>query len=181
MGYIPENIDLETGDVIRVDEYFNFLDKRPAWEAEIMPDKKVSAFRKDKITKVDGINEEADETIFATETRPERILIIGNEGLAVSYKLTLLKNGYFADVVSGVDSWHKIEKAVRQSDIVVFVTEHAKHQNYYKYKDMFGGKKTIYAANEGANRIVELLNNEILVGGMGICETSGSVDKMQIM
>ncbi len=82
--------------------------------------------------------------------------------MSQSYKLTLLKSGYTAQVVSGVDSWHKIAKAVRKSDVVVYVTDFATHAHYGKYKDEFQGKKTIYAAFEGANRIVDLLNLELV-------------------
>jgi len=152
---------LESGDVVAVDEYMNFVEKQVQKEVDLKSLEKVNIAKKLKNQEIkycdEMINEESEALC---ELRSEKILIIGNDGMQQSYKLTLFKYGYVAEVVSGVESWHKIAKAVRQNDVIVFVTDFAKHQHYYKFKEEFADKNVIYAPCEGANRIVSLLNEK---------------------
>lgn len=146
---IPETTVLEAGDQVVVDEYMHFIEKEYVCcdKASNKP-----VLKKYKKTLVGEVEDEV------CQMHPERVLIIGDVGLQQSYKLGLFKKGYCAEVVSGVESWNKIEKAARQSDVIVYVTDHAKHMHFHKFRAEFADKVTLYAAFEGPNRIVEMLD-----------------------
>lgn len=164
LGQLSVCTSLESGDVVAVDEYMNYIEKQIQKEMDLKSLEKAISVKKAKNAGLSQCDEDADlENEALCELHPERILIVGDEGMQQSYKLTLFKSGYAAEVVSGVDSWHKIAKAVRQNDVIVFVTDFAKHQHYYKFKEEFSDKNVIYAAFEGANRIVSLLNEKFRV------------------
>ncbi len=84
------------------------------------------------------------------------VLIIGNESLSNSYKCNFLKHGYKVEVISGHESYFKIKKQALKSDLVVFATTAASHQNYYKIKTDFTSK-IIYSNGDGVNKMLELV------------------------
>ncbi|MBG0765307.1 MAG: hypothetical protein H0S78_10620 [Tissierellales bacterium] len=93
--------------------------------------------------------------------KDEEVLIIGNIQYSDSYTLSLLKKGYKSVTISGFESWHKIEKEARAADIILFINEHASHENYYRLKDNFSDK-IIYSNSSGANRIAEMIEEEMI-------------------
>jgi len=54
-----------------------------------------------------------------------------------------------------------MEKESRAADIIIFITEFASHDNYYKLKDNFADK-IIYSKNSGANRVAEIIEEEMI-------------------
>ena len=97
---------------------------------------------------------EADNEI--TEFKDEKLLIIGNQSLGYGYTLAFMKEGYQAEVVSGHESYFKITKKAHKCDLIIFVTDAASHENYYKLKEDFKDK-LVYANGEGANVLVGIV------------------------
>lgn len=148
---IPDEILLEAGDLITIDEYNNFIDKkRVRLTDEISEESRILNFR----LNIPDHNKKEDVTL--PELSDEKILIIGDAKLETAYKLAFLKEGFEVAVVDGVEAWHKIAKSARMSDYIIYVTEHGSHANYYKFKSEFADKTILYTNYGGANRVVEL-------------------------
>ena len=154
---VPPLVEIDVQDVIVVDEYGNFIRKEEDFQNnELSIDQKVISYHKNKRSTQDNQNKKKAE-----KQHKEVVLIIGDIGLSNSYKLNLLKVGYKSEVISGFESWNKISKEIRAADIIVFVTEHASHENYYKLKAEVKDRNIIYSPAEGINRIIALINSSL--------------------
>jgi len=157
---IPDDVILQEGDTVKIDEFGKLIDIVESMDItplfEMGPSK-----TKYKNEKENGISEAEDHSEEALATRSEQLLIIGNKAFENAYKLNMLKNGFIAEVVDGFESWHKIAKAARESDIIVVLTDHLPHKNYYRLKAEFADKKIIYSDLEGASRIIDKVLDEI--------------------
>lgn len=91
----------------------------------------------------------------------KKVLILGNNSYANSYKLSLLKYGYKAEVLEGFEPWTRINSELKETDIVVVITSHISHDNMWRIKKEVNDIPVIYSEYDGANRILEqILNRE---------------------
>lgn len=160
IGRVPETIDLMEGDVICVDEFVQFISRRELDDSPLFQRTPTKLpVRQQQIQE----NDESDADALEEEPsfRDERVLIIGDKGFAQTYILTLLRHGFRSEVVDGFEPWQKICKASRNADVIVFVTEHASHTNYHKFKSECADKQIIYSSTEGVNRILEQLKTSL--------------------
>lgn len=89
------------------------------------------------------------------------MLILGNNSYANSYKLSLLKYGYKAEVLEGFEPWTRINSELKETDIVVVITSHISHDNMWRIKKEVNDIPVIYSEYDRANRILEqILNRE---------------------
>ena len=154
---IPTGLTIQDGTPVKYDEYDNFIDVLPYEEKEELSVERKILNAKSKSEKISNSNFPEEIHI-----KDEVILIIGNIKFSDSYTLSLLKIGYKSTTISGFESWHKIEKEARAADIIIFITEHASHENYYSLKEDFADK-IIYSKTSGANRIAQMIREEMIL------------------
>src|SRR6056297_2292893 len=154
---IPTGLTIQDGTPVKYDEYDNFIDVLPYEEKEELSVERKILNAKSKSEKIPNSNFPEEIHI-----KDEVILIIGNIKFSDSYTLSLLKIGYKSTTISGFESWHKIEKEARAADIIIFITEHASHENYYSLKEDFADK-IIYSKTSGANRIAQMIREEMIL------------------
>lgn len=139
------------GDIFEIDRFNNII---RSLEVESLQKKSIAR----KVTEHKKFEKkEKNPTRVETQVlKQDTILIVGSLALSNSYKMNFLKQGYKVDVVSGHDPYFKIAKKAHKSDLVIFVTTSASHENYYMIKDEFKDK-VYYCHDDGANRLVELV------------------------
>jgi len=157
---IQDDVILQEGDTVIIDEFGKLIDIVESMDITPLYEKGHSR-TKYKQDKDERLPVDSDHSEEALETRSEHLLILGNKAFENAYKLNMLKNGFVAEVVDGFESWHKIAKAARESDIIVVLTDHLSHKNYYRLKSEFADKKIIYSDFEGTNRIIDKVIEEI--------------------
>lgn len=90
----------------------------------------------------------------------KKVLILGNNSYANSYKLSLLKYGYKAEVLEGFEPWTRINSELKETDVVVVITSHMSHDNMWRIKKEVNDIPVIYSEFDGANRILEQILNQ---------------------
>lgn len=140
--------NIETGDTITIDEYNNLI----RYEKNSYLEKNDTPKRKNLIQMSDKFK--VNQLIVN-----KQVLIIGNPAYQQSYKLNFLKNGYQAEIIDGFSSWSKIQKHLKNIDIVVVIVSFASHDNMWQIKENVKGIPVIYPDSDGANRIIEQLEN----------------------
>ncbi|MDF2880033.1 MAG: hypothetical protein K0R54_590 [Clostridiaceae bacterium] len=146
---IPERVQLEEGQLINVDEFNNFLN------INYLPEYTVNSISNNNAKKSSPGNKSYSENRNSIREITKSVAIVGNISYENSYKLSLLKAGYKADVIEGNEPWSKIYPIIKSADIVVVSTEHISHSNMFKIKENILDKIVIYAKYDGANRILE--------------------------
>ncbi len=142
--HTPKN--LQPGQVIYVDEYYNFCgvyEHYDNFNKNIEPKNTVNIRpykRKNKAEKID---------IF------KNVLILGNNSYEKSYKSGFLKFGYKADVLEGYEAWPKINSRIKDTDIIVIITDHISHNNMWRVKEYVTDIPVVYSEFNGVNRILQ--------------------------
>lgn len=139
---IPQNINLEDGQVVKLDEFGSFLElvnndsyiNRREIKAIKRPDK--------------GFKDKEDSLKIKKE-----ILILGNLSYSGSYKLSFLKKGYSVEVVDGYEPWNRVLREMKNKDLVILTIDFVSHENMFEIKKT--DKPTIFSDYDGANRLVE--------------------------
>lgn len=146
---IPLTVDIKNGDVIKVDEFNNFMfiqyDETVSTKIIDEPKRKTSILQKKTLTDKIEVN--------------KNVLIVGNINYENSYKIALLKNGYKTEIIDGYSAWSKIKAYSKDKDYVVIITSFISHDNMWKVKEDILNIPVIYSEFDGANRIVEKLIN----------------------
>lgn len=91
----------------------------------------------------------------------KNVTILGNKNFENSYKLGLLKYGYRAEVIEGFEPWSKILNPLKDSDIVIVITNHISHDNMWRVKRDISNIPVIYSEYDGVNRILEQIQNNL--------------------
>ncbi|QUH21790.1 DUF2325 domain-containing protein [Alkaliphilus sp. B6464] len=144
---IPQNKELLEGQVIGIDEFNNYLFIDKSAEEIAVSNISIPIRKENKINRIKlDYNSEIAKT-------GKKILIVGNIAYQNSYKLTLLKYGYRAEVIEGYESWARISTLIREADIIVVVVNYVSHDNQEKIKKEFIDMPKIFAEYDGANRI----------------------------
>jgi hypothetical protein len=140
--------DIETGNIITIDEFNNIIrcDKKTYTNNPVVLQKKnlLHCSNKYKVNHL-KIN--------------KNVVIVGNPTYQQSYKLNLLKNGYQAEIVDGYYSWSRIQKSMKDIDIVVVIINNVSHENMWLIKDNIKEIPVIYSDSDGASRIIEQIDN----------------------
>lgn len=147
--------NFEDGQLIRVDE-FNFYIKveKDSLSNGQSTEKQLLYVRK----KEKQYNEVM--RIRKQELDQGSVLIIGDIKLRSSYEKAFNSAGYIVQVISGFETHHKLLKEAKAYEKVIFVDEHASHENYYLLKRNFHSK-IIYTQNGGANRVLDVLLEKV--------------------
>lgn len=149
-----KSIDFKNGDVIGIDIFNNIIKKYNSnTYVEATDEKKKLNYNQDKPI---NIRTKKCEIIYN-----KSFLIIGNESLSSRYIKTFKENGIGAQFVSGHESYNKIESKAYDSDLILFITEAASHQNFYKLRDNFSNKIE-YINFQGANRLLNYVIDELI-------------------
>lgn len=144
---IPEWLNIEEGQVLKVDEFNNLL------IASKVEEKESDAVERKKITL--SSNENAKKSYAEKIEIKKEVLIIGKISYELSYKMSLYKRGYRAEVIDGYEPWVKIKSALKDKDCVVVVTEYVSHDNAGRIKEENLDIPIIFSRYDGANRIAE--------------------------
>lgn len=136
--------NISEGDTIVVDEYNNFIryEKNTLIEVQDTPKRKTIVHTNNKF-KISALN--ADK----------QVLIIGNPAYQQSYKLSLLRNGYKAEVIDGYSPWSKVQKMIKDVDMVVIIVNYVSHENMWLIKENVKDIPVIYPDSDGAKRIID--------------------------
>lgn len=155
--------DIKTGDLITIDEFNNIIkyDKNTSSNIERSRIKSSIIRTSDKY--------KVKQIIIS-----KKVLILGNPTYQQSYKLNFLKNGYQAEVIDGYSSWNRVQKSIKDIDVIVVVINYVSHDNMWQVKDNIKDIPVIYSDTDGANRIIELIENN----NIEIEETSNQLDKV---
>ncbi|PLS18832.1 hypothetical protein CVD28_00070 [Bacillus sp. M6-12] len=145
---IPEHFSFREGEVIIVDEFNNYMMIKKGEmvysdteERRILSaSPKVSTYKKNSLKNIEVEKE---------------ILIVGKITYENTYKMSLYKSGYRAEVIDGYDPWTKIKSSIKDKDIVVVIGNFVSHDNMWKIKDEKLDIPVLYPEYDGANRIVE--------------------------
>jgi hypothetical protein len=145
---IPEGWKIEDGQVLKVDEFNNLLiaSRGEYKETDVVERKKISS---------PSSNGASKKTYTEKIEIKKEVLIIGKITYEISYKMSLYKKGYRAEVIDGYEPWAKIKSALKDKDCVVLVTEYVSHDNMWRIKDENLDIPVIYSPYDGANRIAE--------------------------
>lgn len=131
-----------------IDEYGNIIDILS--DLNLMSDiEKKNKYKKQKI------NFENNPI-----TIKKRVLIVGDKGYENTYKINLYKYGYIVKVIDGFDSWKKIQMELKNIDVIIAVPNYMSHDNFYKIKDTLTDTDVIISSYDGANRLVDLLEEK---------------------
>jgi len=137
---------LHSGQVAYVDENNNFCGIEDNGEG----------FENDTVKrKVTNIRTYRKTSRYAKIEVTKKVLILGNNSYANSYKLSLLKYGYKTEVLEGFEPWARINSELKEMDIIVVITSHISHDNMWRIKKEINGTPVIYSEFDGANRILE--------------------------
>lgn len=148
---LPENLQYENGQLVRYDEFNCYIKlEKEIFEIQETDESKILASKYKEVPK--QIKEKF-------ELSNGCVLIVGDIKLQPSYEKILNSEGYQVNVVSGFEAFHKITSLANSADIVVVVTEHASHVNYFMLKDKYN-QKIIYTHNGGSNRVLEAIQNQ---------------------
>ncbi len=79
VGLIPERVALSFGDVICVDEFINFIEKKSDREFDVLATENPSTIKRNRNATANGVDLEDEEENAVLEMRPEQILIIGDD------------------------------------------------------------------------------------------------------
>lgn len=139
---------IETGDIITIDELNNII----KYEKNSLSNNDSSAKKKSLVRTTDKYK--VNHVIIK-----RRILVLGNPTYQQSYKLNFLKNGYQAEVIDGYSSWSRVQKSIKDISIIVVVINYVSHDNMWQIKDNIKDIPVIYSETDGANRIIELIEN----------------------
>jgi hypothetical protein len=143
---IPENLRVETGDILIMDEYCNFIRTETGSSEEI-----AGISRKKKFLRT---NDKFKMKQFYVE---KKILIVGNPSYHQSYLLNLLKSGYAAETIDGFQPFGRILKASKKADIIIVLVNYISHDNMWLIKDNLKDIPVLYPDSDGAARILECL------------------------
>lgn len=149
---IPENVTMKNEDVIKIDEFNNFL----MFNEYNIPIKETDEQKKLRSLEKNVSSKKEKENVVNIS---KDVLIIGKITYENSYKLSLLKKGYRTEVIDGYESWSKINIALKKKDIIVVITEFVSHSNMWKLKDAGLDIPIIYPENDGANRVADEVEN----------------------
>ncbi len=140
-------LGLENGDVLGIDQFNNIIKKYNSnCEHKLTDEEKVLSFNQNKSQESISKN---NEIIYDV-----KVLIVGNEAFGNRYLETFKNNGIEANFVAGHESYYKIETKAYDSNLILFITEAASHQNFYKLRDNFL-EKMQFINYQGANRLVQ--------------------------
>jgi len=147
----PTHIELEVEQVVKIDEYHNYLHLEHSTEMKnsLTDERKRLAQTQQRKT---------NYTPSAPIEIKKDVLIIGKITYEFNYKTALLKHGFRTNVVDGYEPWVKIKQASKQKDIIVVVEDFISHDNMYRVKDELMEHSIIYSEKDGANFIAEKIN-----------------------
>ncbi|HBN85003.1 MAG TPA: hypothetical protein DDZ89_14305 [Clostridiales bacterium] len=141
----PDN--LENGNIVCVDELNQYCGSVTHEEHE-----NISYSGKNLNSKENTKKKEKSDRQEKIEIKG-KALVLGNNAYANSYRLSLLKCGYYANVLEGYEPWAKIKTMMRGVDIIVVVTSHISHENMQRIKKEVNDIPVIYSEFDGANRV----------------------------
>jgi hypothetical protein len=149
------NSVLEEGQLVRYDEFNCFINIEKCTE-------ELSSSDEMKILSYRSNNKEVTDVSERQHIKCEKgkILVVGNTKLQNSYIRVLSSEGYQSEVVDGYAPFDKILKAANSNEMIVVVTEHASHKNYFMLKDKYQGK-VVYTHKGGSNRILDVIQENI--------------------
>lgn len=151
---IPESYIIESGDVIAVDEFNNFLYISSTDDLYL----EKSILRKTAKQIVNG-----KDNSKPIETKGE-ITIIGNLFYKNSYTMSFFKIGYKINMLHGYDtSINKIIQTAKDSEAIIVNTSYCSHDNFWQIKDevkdgALSHLKYIFTQEDGANMLVHKFN-----------------------
>lgn len=138
---IPQNIILETDDIVKLDEFGELL------EVIEVSDTNIDNRKGLKIKKNRRNNKEKDSILRPTKD----ILILGNIAYAEAYKESFLNKGYNAYVSDGYESWNKVLRDMKNKDLVILIIDFVSHDNMFNIKETT--QPAIFSKFDGANML----------------------------
>lgn len=119
---VPQNLELELGDMVWVDEYNRFIEI-----VEIEEDYVPDATIEQKLL-------ESGHKVTRKSTKPQvekdkELLIIGNVRLSERYKKYFGQFGYEVEVVDGIGPFEKIKQACSKYNMIIYTTAFTSHKN----------------------------------------------------
>lgn len=151
---IPESYIIESGDVVAVDEFNNFLYISNTDDLYL----EKSMLRKTARQIVSG-----KDNSKPIESKGE-ITIIGNLFYKNSYTMSFFKIGYKVNMLHGYDtSINKIIQTAKDSEAIIVNTSYCSHDNFWQIKDevkdgSLSHLKYIFTQEDGANMLVHKFN-----------------------
>lgn len=125
------SIEFKDGDIIKVDEFDNFIDF--CNDASLL-----QKYNKQPVYKKQRMRRFSTNEI---KMKDEIITVIGRTQFLDSYKWRFLKEGYRCITVDGDASLSDVKRASKNSDIIVMNTASSSHTLYYALKDEYGTDK----------------------------------------
>lgn len=150
---IPENNNLDDGDVVAVDEFNNYLYYSPTDKVYV----EKSVLRKTPRQIVNVSNDKKP-----LELKGE-VAIVGNPLYKNGYIMSFYKYGYKVNMLHGYDaSINKIIQTAKNSEAIIVNTSYCSHDNFWQIKDevkggALRGVKYIFTQEDGANQLLNKL------------------------
>lgn len=151
---VPENVNIEDGQVVYIDEFNNYM--YTSSTDKVFIEKTIARKTAKQIVSGFDYKKPIEEK--------GKITLIGNPYYKNSYIMAFYKNGYKVSVLHGYDSnLNKIVQESKDSLAIIVNTSYCSHDNFWQIKDevkkgQLEGKKCLFTQEDGANMLVNKLN-----------------------